>query len=181
MTELLARRAMPRNLCTMAPSFSGARRNRAILRSDTMLLLFILIGLLALGLPLMMFLMADPPPPVEPPVKSKAAVVQPAPVTPPAETPQAVSSESAPSVSGAPTPATAAESPQLPQTAIPAATAASTSVTPAALPAAKAPDAAPAGDTASIPGLPDGTKLPTEAELLKELQKLLNEKGSSGR
>ncbi len=31
-----------------------------------------------------------------------------------------------------------------------------------------------------IPGLPEGTKLPSEAELLKELQRLLNENAKAG-
>jgi len=184
MLELLARRARPCNLCTMA-RHSGARRNPVTLRSDAMLLLFILIGLLALGLPLMMFLMADPPPPVELPVKPKAAVVQPAPVAAPVEVPHAAGSESAPSAPAAPAPGTTAASPQGTQTAIPGSTAASPAATalpavPATSPAASQPST-PAGETASMPGLPEGAKLPSEAELLKELQRLLNERAQSGK
>jgi hypothetical protein len=132
-----------------------------------MLLLFILIGLLALGLPLMLMLFGDPPAPPPPPVQAKPAIVKPGPVAARIEVPQAASSETSPQASEAPMSATTAVS-QVPQAAIPA-------------PSVTSRPATPAGDIASVPDLPEGSKLPSDADLLKELQRLLDERAKSGK
>jgi hypothetical protein len=200
MTDLLARRARPRNVQDAAtfktarcarphdvqdpalsvPSLrhSGELRNPSNGYSSAMLLLFILIGLLALGLPLMLMLFGDPPAPPAPPLQPKAAVVQPAPPAAPVEVPQAASSEAAPPTS---LPDTTGETPQLPQSSIPASppVKASAAVT-AAAPAAAKPGAS-VSEAEPIPGLPEGGKLPSEAELLRELQRLLEERAKAGK
>src|ERR1035437_3899054 len=115
-----------------------------------MLLLFILIGLLALGLPLMLMLFGDPPAPPAPPVQAKPAIVQPALVAAPIEVPQAASSDT-------PTPATPATA-EVPQAAPIATT--TTQAPPAAVTAATQ-AASKAGislaDPIQIPSLPEGT------------------------
>ena len=160
-----------------------------------MLLLFILFGVLALGLPLMLMLFGTPPALPPQPVIPKPAIVLPTPAAAPIEVPQATATDTA-SPTPASTPATtSAETPQ--------AAAAAIAVSPSAAPAAASPSAASpvasasaaseaakahavtapgvsqaaatAADLASIPGLPEGTKLPSEAELMKELQRLLEE------
>ena len=141
-----------------------------------MLLLFILIGLLALGLPLMLMLFGDPPAPPAPPAQPKAAVMQAVPLPPPVEVPQAASSEAAPSASEA-----IAKTPQLPQIAIPASPPAKAPAAVTAAAPALAKPVASASETESIPGLPEGTKLPSEAELLRELQRLLDERAKAGK
>ena len=136
-----------------------------------MLLLFILIGILALGLPLMLMLFGDPPAPPLPPLKPKPAVVQPAPPVLPIEVPQ--------SADNAPAQASAPEA-SAPAAANSASVTASATAAPATLP--KVPQL-PAGsnEAVSIPGLPEGTKMPTEAELMKELQRLLDERAKDGK
>ncbi len=118
-----------------------------------MLLLFLLIGLLALGLPLMLF--GDPPAPPPPPVISKPAIVQPVAVPPPMEAPRAGVEEETPLDTAA---APAAEAKAAPATTAPAT----------------------AGNVA-VSGLPEGAKLPNDAELLKELQRLLDEQAKVGK
>ena len=143
-----------------------------------MLLLFILIGVLALGLPLMLMLFGDPPAPPVPPVKPKPAVVQPAPTVLPIEVPQ--SADNAPAQAPTADAALPVAAPATPPVGGAGSAPAPAPATPATLP--KVPQL-PAGsnEAVSIPGLPEGTKMPTEAELMKELQQLLDERTKAGK
>jgi hypothetical protein len=179
------------NRCTIVPPDTK--------RDTSMLLLFILIGALAIGLPLMMILMNESPPPPEPP--PRPAVVQPGNTSSMPNPPHAEASPSAGSAgtaeSGtASTPATGGEV----ATSTPASGAAaqvgaaSTGGAPSSGGAPAAPtqkevaaqieslkaQLAKAQASGQIPkelsGVPEGIKMPSEAELMKELQRVMEER-----
>ena len=109
-----------------------------------MLLLFIFIGILAIGLPLMLMFFGESPAPPESPAKTATAITQP--VTMPA-------AESGQTGSGAATPLD--------------------EIAPDTFAATSAPPSQASG--ISIPGLPIGVNLPSQADIAKELKRVMPE------
>ncbi len=108
-----------------------------------MLLLFIFIGILAIGLPLMLMFFGEPPAPPESPAKTATAITQP--VTMPA-----------------------AESGQTGSGAAPLDEIAPDTFAPTSAPPSQA-------SGISIPGLPIGVNLPSQADIAKELKRVMPE------